>query len=293
MLKTVFCLTLSLIFAGTTLAQRDLTPNSRRKAFGKRDFRNLSNTGLQFSFGPTYQFTRSVNKTYQSDVLLNGNRFRYTHDPGGRIGVFAELGMAHFPPGNPKFGLKKRIISYFDWGLGFKLLGGTEQTIIDYTDASGNILSSETGQGKYYNGYAYGRITAHNYFNITKGVFIDNGLGLNLDYRVLENRDYEAPVLPETQYFHKNFVAQIHYDFGIGFRLKRGSYIIPGLQIPIVGIYEWNNFNPALRWYSSGYWPVMFHIKFIRLFEKRAKGCPAVETNDADRQRDKEYRQGN
>ena len=294
-MRKIIFLSFSFVLAGFyTVAQRDLTPKSRKAAFGKNDTRILNNYGLQVTFGPTYQFTRSVNKTHSVETLPNGNRYQYTHDPQGKLGFFIDLGTAHIPTRDSRFGLKKRIVSLYDWGIGFKYLGGSERTIIDYTDAVGNTVSTATGEGNFYNGYAYGRFTAYHFDYLTKSIFISNGLGVNVDYRLMENGgEYSEPMLPSTQHFHKNLVGQIHYDFGVGFKLKRGSYLIPGFQLPVVGVYEWNNFNPALKWYSSNYWPVLFKVKFIYLFEKSAKGCPPVGTSDADKQREKEFRQGN
>ncbi len=294
MRKTIL-ITLTLISGVLTAnAQRDMTPGSRKAAFGKTDTRLLTNKGIQLTFGPTYQFTNATNKTREGMDSL-GSRYNYIQDPQGKIGFHIDLGMAIIPVKDPsiKF-LKKRIISMYDWGVAFKYLGGSEKTTFNYTDALGNTLFSETGEGKFYHGYLGARVTAYHFDYIGKTIFISNGLGINVDYRLLENGgNYSSPVLPSTQRFQKELVAQIHYDFGIGFRLKRGVYLIPGVQVPVIGVYEWNNFNPSLHWFSSSYWPALFKIKYVKLLEKKAKGCPAVGTSDSDKQREKEFRQGN
>jgi hypothetical protein len=275
----------------STVAQRDLTPGGRRgDTFGTRDFRNLNNYGLQVSFGPTYMMTRQTNPSVKME---NGTMpYQYTHDPIGEIGIFAEIGMSHYPmkPSIFKF-LKHRLVSYYDWGLGFKYFGGSEATTIDYTDAQGAIDSTTSGSGQFYNGYGFGRFTLHKMFSLGKRHFIDNGLGLNIDYRVIDgNRNYKDAVMASTQTFHNSLVAQVHYELGIGFKLKRGSYLILGAQTPILGIQDWNGGNPGLKWYSSNYWPILFKVKYIQLFEKKSKGCN--NGSDEDRKRNKEYMQG-
>ena len=35
---------------------------------------------------------------------------------------------------------------------------------------------------------------------------------------------------------------------------------------------------------ASKFWPIYPHIKFVYLLEKKAKGCPPVETNDQDKE---------
>ncbi len=282
-----------LIFAGLTLCsfgQRDLTPNSRKSAFGgARDFRDLRYTGLQVQLGPTYTITRT--ETARTDFDNSATRGNYSIDPRGRFGAYAEVGMAHFPKKRSKLSLKikKVLVSYIDWGVGFKLLGGREFTNIDYTDVVGNVVSSDQQSGNFYNGYAYGRFSVHknwHFKRLGKNFFLDNSIGANVDYRVLSQTAYSADVSGiSPQAFHQPLVAQLHYGLGFGFRTRRGTYIIPGVRMPILGINEWDRGNPTLTWFSSKYWPMLAHVKVINLFQKKRKnGCPPAEINDQDRE---------
>ncbi len=282
-----------LFLSGGVYAQRDFTPSSKKQAFGTRDFRNLGSTGLQFQLGPAYSFTKI--KTSSEDFSNGSARGNYTTDPGGRFGVYVEIGLAHFPK-------KKKFYSYIDWGLGFKYLGGKEKTMINYTDVAGNVISTDEGKDKFYNGYAYGRFSLHKEvtFKKTEKLVLDNSLGFNVDYRVItddQSSDYHnvyALQFSAGTYYHKPFVAQLHYGLGFRFKLRRGTYFIPGFRLPILGIQEWNRGKPSLRWFSSKYYPVLFQLKIINVFKKRKKGnCPAVETNEEDRKRNDEFMQGN
>lgn len=278
-------------------AQRDLTPGKRRsETFGKSDYKDYRFYGLQFSFGPTYQLTRlNKNNTIYSTSDATGRPMDYTFDPAGKLGVFAEVGMAHFPKKRSKISLalKTVLVSYYDWGLGFKLLGGSEKTTINYYDPFGALALTEEGKGEFYNGYVYGRFSLHKNINLSKRYFIDNGLGVNFDFRVVNgNRDYDGASLPQMQDFHRPLVAQLHYDLGFGIKLSRRSYFIPGVQIPILGMYEWRKGCAALKWYSSNYVPLLIHFKFIYLFEKKVKGCN-TPGSDEDKKRNDEYLQNN
>ena len=281
-----------------TLAQRDLTPRKRSDAFGTIDRRNLRSWGPQITFGPTYMLTRLHNETIHTQSA-SGRPVDYVIDPKGRIGGFVEIGMAHFPTKDPRIKfIKKRIISYYDWGLGFKYLGGKETTDITNYDPTGTqVISTQHGEGKYYNGYIFGRVSAHKNFYFKEKYFIDNGLGLNFDYRVLTgNQNYSGTSSvgingAQPQYFHKPFVAQINYSLGLGIKIKRGFYVIPGVQLPIFGIAEMHKGSPALRWYSSNYWPIMAQAKIIILLEKKTKSS-CNEGSEEDRKRNKEYMQG-
>lgn len=287
----------SILFAISTFAQRDLTPGKRRgDVFGKADYKDYRFYGLQVSAGPTFPFTRfNKNNPLYSTTDELGRPMDYTFDPGGKLGVFLEVGLAHFPQKRSKLSQKLKFIfvSYYDWGLGFKLHGGSEKTTINYYNAFGEPTFSEEGQGDYYNGYVYGRFTLHKNININKRLFIDNGLGVNFDFRVINgNREYDGASLPQMQSFHKPLVAQLHYDLGLGFKLSRRFYFIPGAQIPLISFHEWRGGCADLKWFSSNYLPVLYHLKFIYLFEKKVKGCNVPGTEE-DKKRNNEFLQNN
>lgn len=274
-------------------AQRDLTHrkrNDRKDVFGgARDFRDLRNYGLQVSAGLTTQYTGSQNPlVYVPDI----RPYIYTLNPNGKLGAFFDVGTAHFPTSAPRISfIKKQFISYYDWGIGFKLFAGKEVVDISYYDSLKHVSSTAQGEGTFYNGYAFGRATVHKNVYFGLSYFIDNGLGINIDYRFLTgNKTYLYGVQsPATKTFHDPFLVQLHYDLGFGIRRKRGSYIIPGVQIPIVGIVE----KLPLQWFSSTYWPILFKVKYILIFEKKKSktSCNEQGTED-DKKRNKEYLQG-
>lgn len=299
-MKWFLTITILVISLGT-YAQRDLTPSKKSEAFGARDFRNLRNYGLQFQLGPTYTFTKRKTEEGSFDGSSRGN---YLIEPDGRIGGYLELGLAHFPKKRSKLSLalKTVLVSYYDWGVGFKYIGGKETTTVNYTDVVGNVISTDEAQGKYYNGFLYGRFSLHKniHFGGKKNFFLDNSLGINIDYNMLradEASDYHSnytSIFASQSRYHNPTVAQLHYGLGFGFRLKRGTYFIPGVRTPILGIYEWNSGRASLDWFSSRYHPVLFHLKIINLFEKKNKsGCPPVDASEEDKKRNKEFMQGN
>lgn len=296
-MKQTTLILLCTLLVSFVYSQRDLTPGKRRgDTFGKADYKDYRFFGLQVSGGPTYMMTRSQNPTY-SLLDQDGRKLDYTNDPSGKLGAYIEVGLAHFPKKRSKFSerMKFIFISYYDWGLGFKLLGGKEVTTYDHYNSVGQFAFDDKGEGEFYNGYAFGRFSIHKnvYLGEKKRYFIDNGLGFNFDFRVMDgNKGYEGTVLPETQYFHNPFVAQFHYDLGLGVKLSRRSFLIIGAQAPVLGLYEWRKGCSALKWYNSNYVPLLGHIKFIYLFEKKSKGCKSNGT-DEDRKRNEEFLQNN
>lgn len=291
MIRLLTCLSLSLLVAVSVDAQKSIKQKKRKGDFfgGAEDFRDLKNYGLQITFGPNYTFTRLNNETV-SVTPESGGRYNYVQDPQGRLGAFIDIGMVHYRMKKPKF-LKKNIIHYLDWGVGLDYIGGTEKTTIDYIDALGNVASTAEGEGKFYNGYLYGRLTVHRLLKMTDKLHLDYGLGINADYNILEGtRDYDSPaVITDNQVFQRPFVLQLHAQLGVNIKLRRGDYLVPGIWAPVLGAYEWNNAKPTIQWYSSNYWPVHLQLKWLHNFSKKSNGCNTG--TDADRQRNKEYMQ--
>ncbi len=283
----------------TTFAQRDLTPGKgkRKDVFGTTDYKNYLHTGLQITVGPTYMLTRRDAKNPIYKTTENGRPMTYVIDPAGKPGVFIEVGLAHFTKKSSKFEEKigYRFVSYYDWGLGIKTLGGTEKTTIDYYSVNGEVSGSAEGTGDFTNGYLYGRFAAHKLFYLgdEKKYFIDNGFGLNFDFAVMNgNKTYDGTCFADQQAFKKPLSFQFQYGLGFGIRLNRRSQIIPGINVPLFGFYEWRKGGgTATKWYSSNYVPVFAQLKFIYLFEKKVKGCNTPGTEE-DRRRNQEFMLG-
>lgn len=280
-----------LFLATASFAQRDLTPGKNRKAVfgGASDFKEYRRMGLQFSVGPTFMLTRRAPSAFS---FVDGNRpFQATTTPSGLPGIFVEAGMLHFPKKRSKLSEKLNYIfvSYIDWGIGFKLLRGTETTQLDALDpATNNVIGSQTFAGKFNNGFLSARVTFHKNIYLGKKYFIDNGLGFNVDYNIMrspEANPYSASVLAFglPQYFHNPLVAQMHYELGFGIRLNRRSMLIPSVQTPILGFYEWRGGASSLKWFDSNYQPLLVKLKWTYLLEKKVKGCAPARVNDQDR----------
>ncbi len=296
----------ALLLSGLSFAQRDLTPGKRSDAFGKYDLRKLNNYGLQFQLGATGYMTKLKNQTVDvTDPTSAGFRGNYMHDPCGKTGVYGEIGMFHFPKKRSKLSLalKTVLVSYYDWGVGFKYFRGSETIHANFTDALGTVIGSDSRSYKFSQGNLYGRFSLHKnmYFKRHReqiNFFLDHSLGLNVDYRLLtKSEDYTwYGVMTQDQQYTKPLQVQLHYGLGFGFRLKRGAYLIPGVRTPLLGFQNTvpaynssdkgsNEFGrPSIHWYSSRYWPVLIHVKYMFAFEKKPKkGCPPAEVNDQDK----------
>lgn len=283
-MKSFLLIVLSLLCFSSVIAQK----KSRKDFFGgPKDYRILSNKGLNYAFGTTYTFSDTSSQYIDTRTI-------YKFQPKGKFGFFAEIGTVSFNLKKPKFKWGN-LIKYTDWGIGFNLYGGTENTTVYNSVAK---TENQISFGSFYLGNLTARLTFHHTWYIPKtSILFDNGLGINLDYRVFKNASFDKTeqeldaLKIEKQQFSGNLFAQLHYNLGIGLKLKRGSYIIPTMQLPILGIYEWNKGSARTNWFSSEYLPVIFKLKFIYLFEKRSQGGCENFGSEEDRKRNEEYMQ--
>lgn len=269
----------------SSLAQRDLTPGKKRgAAFGAVDFNNYKYSGIQVTGGLIYTKTRSdANNVTQTIVDAADRPIDYTFDPAGKVGFFIEAGMAHFPKKQSQLSkrLKTILVSYYDWGLGLKMINGAENVTANYYNLGGQVISTLNETSDFSNAYLYGRFSAHRNFYLGKKYFIDNGIGINADFRFFSSSTNDATITTfEPLGNHSPVVIQLNYSLGFGIKLSRRSFLIPSVALPIVGLLDWRSGCAALKWYHSNYVPIQAQVKWIYLFKKVQKGCPAVYTTD-------------
>ncbi len=278
----IVCLCMSL----SVLGQRDFTMRSKKKsaAFGEMDLNEYIPHGLQFSIGPNLMW--HYKPRVESFPTHGDYSKEVTTSRGILPGFNAEVGMLHLPKRSKlSIKLKYIFINYIDWGLGIKFLGGTERISINYLNDQIVTYATEDAKGKFYNPYVYGHFTVHKNFYIGKKFFIDNGFGFNLNYNLSKKQDNEyvdfvSANTSNPTYFHKPFVAHIHYELGFGIRLNRRSMLVLSAQTPIFGIHEWRKGGAAMKTFDSNYVPLYFKVKYTHLFKKKQKNsCPPVYDN--------------
>ena len=192
-------------------------------------------------------------------------------------------------------------MDYMEFAVGFRQLTGSEKTTINYRNIDNTLASSQESIGNFRNGHVYLRASLHSLIFVgkkkidkTRKYFIDQSIGLNYDYNLFPgDTTYPGFILNTSteRKFYNPSVFQFHYSLSYGIRLNRAWMLIPGVSLPLLGIYEWNGFVAKMNWFSSQYRPIQFQIKFIKLFE-RAPKCN-VFGNPNDIKLDQQYRMGN
>ncbi len=245
--------------------QREGSPFSanRRDAIWSHSQSHYRPFGWFINPGLTYMMGNSANDDGQS----------YNLTPTGLPGYYVEVGLEHL------FKREQKVFHYFDYGIGVKHFGGQEK----YKDDADTKL-----RGQFNFGTAFGRIGIHNVWQLNLYNFIDQSIGINVDYRIYGGKDDPDYTIVANNAMPK-LVGQLHYQIGFGLKVRDGFFIVPTFQTPILTALPWNGINPGHTWFQSRYQPMIFTIKFAWLFAK--SGCPDVDGPSDDKNRSNNYQQ--
>lgn len=239
-----------------------------------RQFRPLFQFGGKYSpngwhFGPGMTLmipndserseTRLSRTETEIDTLFSG-RF----NAGGKPGIYLEVGRQHFVE-DPLF------IHYFDGGLHYKMLRGTE-------DFNGRILNGDTllsvsNHGRFTHHYIglYGN--ANHIVQLSDASFLQLSIGANVDYRVGEKRVYEGLEPLQTTEEAGPLQAQLHAKVAYGFRLESRVFIIPSVETPILNVYPFYDGKSTLPIFNSRYRPIIFSLRILILSFQPTGDC--------------------
>jgi len=172
-------------------------------------------------------------------------------DPHGRLAVYLELGRWHLFPGGGN------VFNYYDYSLAYKRLSGSEEF-------AGN-------KGIFKQNYVLANFNINNIIQLSDYMFIQNSLGLNLDYKISEK--YESSGSPYLDNTNK-LLFSLHYKLGIGFKATQKLFVIPTLETPILNGMEWEKARSDYGVFSSRYRPVIFTVRLAFLMKSKRNSCP-------------------
>ncbi len=222
--------------------------------------------GWMFAPGLTYMFpaqgqrdeVRSVFSENTIDTLYRG-----TFTSAGRPGFCFEAGRHHFLN-------RFYLLHHIDYGARFTLYRGIE-------DFSGSVrvdsaMVAVQNRGKFSEGFAGVFFNASNTWQVADNKWIHNSLGFHADYRVISSRNYEGPVTGMLQQFPQDFMLQLHYKIGFGWRPEPGIYLMPSLETPILTLVPLDDGKSTLPYFSSRYRPVIFSVRIMFLDKMKNMG---------------------
>lgn len=256
-----------------------LGQHNRWKPLFPVDDTNYKLSGWLVGAGATYTFSlpKNTEQVYQlgNDTLLTAN-FR----AGGKLGFLVEVG---------RFTMTyNRFIPYLDYGLSFKQIRGSQ----DYTgylsesDSQDTILITQS-TASFTNYYLSAYFNANNTIRVSEFGFIQNSLGLNVDYKVIETIKGTAPIFPGTISSSEVFLVQLHYKLGYGFRLDKKHYLTFTLETPILTAFPWDDGKSTIAIFDSRYRPVLFSVRLLFLSTNSRPDCNKPTNINMNKKRNK------
>jgi hypothetical protein len=210
----------------------------------------------------TQGFGSTERSTIGADSLMI-----YRYKPTGLIGGFIQVGRFHAP--------KRGIVSYFDYGLDFRILSGRHNYSAHFTnEAEAFEIMAHEGSGRFSEGWLGLNVNASRISSVSNKIFLVNSLGINANARVLSNAVYSPNPLGLGADVPSIISAQLHYQFGVGIKMGRGLYIIPTFETPILGIWDFNSGIPSLRYFNTYNQPLLLGVKFMWLTRNKPDKCP-------------------
>lgn len=227
-----------------------------------------SPNGWNFALGGTYMLPNASQRSETerffpeqgSDTLFTGN-----FDAAGKLGLYLEVGRHHFVE-DPKF------VHYFDYGINFKMLRGSES--FNGMVNNGDSLVNVTNSGTFSNSFVSIHGNMNHIVQVSDRSFVQLSLGANVDYRVINNIGPEnavGAIIPQE--FAGPLQAQLHGKIGYGFRLESGRFIIPSIETPILNVHPFYDGKSTLPYFSTRYRPIIFSIRFLFLSHQKAGDC--------------------
>lgn len=259
---------LTLLFAGSLCAQ-GIYGRKKPEIFptdGK-----MRRGGFYFAPGLTYALPRGKDHEEQ---YFNTPDSAYTalFDPKGKIGLYLEAGWF----------LSTRdpiILDYWDFGLAYKQLKGTEAFTSTYMRSDTTSLFA--GEGAFNDQHLTAHVNANKLIQTRDYQFVQLSLGANLDWRFGTNRSYTADFTALNRWaFPPEFIGQVHVKVGYGFKLTQRLMVIPAIETPVFSIApeDGGNFG-KLQWFSSTYRPLILSVRFLFLRYPKGFACVPVKNN--------------
>ena len=172
--------------------------------------------------------------------------------------------------------MSKRPINYIDYGLAYKGLRGAQS----YGLAYNQLIPDTTTVSFHEQSFSLHNLTAHfnanNVIGINKNFFIQNTLGLNVDYSIIRKTNTDDVSLYASTYqdIPPRFGAQLHYKFGLGFRFSELIYLIPMVETPVLNIYKFEGGRSTMGFFNSRYRPIIISLRIVWLTKP---DCPRTE----------------
>jgi len=180
-------------------------------------------------------------------------------EPAGKVGQSFEIGRYMVLEYSKWF-------KYMDYGLAYASRRGKEKWEENILAAPSSetvtLFSDETSWSTH---SISGRFTLNNISEYRGKYFLQNSIGVNLDYNVLVWDDrFRVPSIGNTLTPKGKLNFQLHYKVGFGIKVKKRTLIIPTLETPIFNLLPFNTWLGDVGYFNSRYRTLIFGVRILR-----------------------------
>jgi hypothetical protein len=219
-----------------------------------------------FYVGPGLTYTLPRAGQEQEVFRSADTSYTVTPDPGGKLGLYLEAGWFHATR-DPV------IIDYWDVGLAYKNLRGSEQVL--GVLRRGELLDTVATEGAFAERIITLHANANKFIQVRDHQFIQLSLGVNVDQRLGSDHDHSGDPLLHAHSFPPDLMAQVHVKLGYGFKASGRLLVIPTVETPVFSIAPEDQENwGSLRWFGSTYRPLIFSVRLMWLRPPKGFDCP-------------------
>jgi hypothetical protein len=215
-------------------------------------------SGWYAGVGATYNFAYPNNENNNYN-LSDSSKIISNFSASGKPGFLVEGGRYTMTYSN--------YVPYIDYGIIFKMFGGGQDyTGYEVSTDNSDTISSVSNSATYNNYYVSAQFNANNVIRVSEFGFVQNSLGVNFDYSVINTLKGTYPTLPNTKTSVDVFSIQLHYKIGYGLRIDKRHFLIITLETPILTVFPWDDGKSTIAMLNSRYRPVMlsFRLMFLR-----------------------------
>lgn len=274
MYKRVFIFSILLLFTLNSFSQKKWDP------LFPTDDPFYKNWGWHAGLGGNY--TLPLNSKSSSVLIHNADTVSYFNfNPNGQVGAMVEGGAFLL--------LDNIIVSYLDAGLRLNWFQGKNK-FDDYRvrSSTGDTISFMEGERTFDIFDVSLRLNANNTIQVSNYGFIQNTLGLNVDYQFYKGQNTNPPIFPLDDFEDNKFQFQLHYKLSYGFRLDLMHYMIIGIDAPLMTFVPWDEGSQTINVFDAQYWPLTLSVNVMFLQKSNRPDCRDSPSMDMNRKRKKE-----
>ena len=261
MRRTILVLALALIVGASHAQPRERIYRSLFPEYG-----TYLRKGWVFS--PSVNFLMpSFKHEYQRLWTDSKEIYDVEYRGSGKMGVGFEFGRFHVID-------QSRLISYVSLSMGIKYLRGVERYEATLYDPNRENPMTRKGEGVFSHTNATMSFDASNAKRLSQHTFLENTLGINGDYRLMDKEQYNKQGLPIQLNSPTRLILQAHYRIGFGMKLRENMMIVPSLETPIVTFYEYQDLKSTLEVFNSRYRPLIVRVNIMLLDRRASRTCP-------------------